>query len=56
LALIGAVPRADEDHLPYRGSDWRARDEIPLGRRSLRVVEVRDDADQAPTLGVEDLP
>ena len=36
--------------------NWRAGDVIPLGRRSLRVVEVRDDdADQAPTLVVEDV-
>jgi hypothetical protein len=35
----------------------RAGDAIPLGGRSLRVVEVRgDDADQAPTLVVEDVP
>jgi hypothetical protein len=37
--------------------NWRAGDLIPLGGRSLRVVEVRDDdADQAPTLVVEDVP
>jgi hypothetical protein len=37
--------------------NWQAGDEIPLGPRSLRVVEVRDDyADQAPTLVVEDVP
>jgi hypothetical protein len=36
--------------------NWRAGDVIPLGGRSLRVVEVRDDdADQAPTLVVESL-
>jgi hypothetical protein len=40
--LIAAVP------------DRRAGDTIPLGRRSLRVVDVRDDdADQAPVLVVE---
>jgi hypothetical protein len=33
--------------------NWRAGDVIPLGGRSLRVVDVRDDdADQAPTLVV----
>ena len=37
--------------------NWRAGDVIPLPHRSLRVVEVRDDdAHQAPTLVVEDLP
>jgi hypothetical protein len=37
--------------------NWRPGDVIPLGHRSLRVVEVRDDdADQAPTLVVEDVP
>jgi hypothetical protein len=36
--------------------NWRAGDVIPLGGRSLRVVEVRDDdADQAPTLVVEEV-
>jgi hypothetical protein len=36
---------------------WQAGDVIPLGHRSLRVVEVRDDdADQAPTLVVDDVP
>jgi hypothetical protein len=36
--------------------NWRAGDVIPLGGRSLRVVEVwDDDADQAPTLVVEDV-
>jgi hypothetical protein len=37
--------------------NWQAGDVIPMGHRSLRVVEVRDDdADQAPTLVVEDVP
>jgi hypothetical protein len=36
--------------------NWRPGDEIPLGRRSLRVVRVRDDdADQPPVLVVEDV-
>jgi hypothetical protein len=35
--------------------NWRIGDEIPLGRRSLRVVAVRDDeADQPPVLIVEE--
>jgi hypothetical protein len=37
--------------------NWRAGDLIRLGGRSLRVVDVRDDdADQAPTFVVEDVP
>jgi len=36
--------------------NWRSGDEIPLGRRTLRVVRVRDDdADQAQVLVVEDV-
>ena len=36
--------------------NWSAGDTIPLGRRTLRVVAIRDDdADQAPALVVEDL-
>jgi hypothetical protein len=36
--------------------NWRAGDEIPLGRRgALRVVDIRDDdADQSRVLVVED--
>jgi hypothetical protein len=36
--------------------NWRAGDTIPLGRRMLRVVCIRDeDADQPPVLVVEDV-
>ena len=36
--------------------DWRPGDTVPLGGRTLRVVEVRDDdADQVPALVVEDV-
>ncbi len=36
--------------------NWRSGDEIPLGRRTLRVVRLRDDdADQPPVLVVEDV-
>jgi hypothetical protein len=36
--------------------NWRSGDEIPLGKRTLRVVRVRDDdADQPPVLVVEDV-
>jgi hypothetical protein len=35
--------------------NWSSGDTIPLGRRTLRVVSVRDDdADQPPVLVVED--
>lgn len=35
---------------------WTPGDEIPLGRRTLRVVAIRDDdADQPPALVVETL-
>jgi hypothetical protein len=35
--------------------NWRAGDTIPLGRRTLLVVGVRDDeADQPPVLVVEE--
>jgi hypothetical protein len=35
---------------------WRPGDTIPLGRRTLRVVEVRDgNADEEPVLVVEDV-
>ena len=36
---------------------WTQGDTIPLGNdRSLRVLGIRDDADQPPVLVVEDLP
>ena len=35
--------------------NWRAGDEIPLGRRALRVVRIRDDADQPLVPIVEDV-
>jgi hypothetical protein len=35
---------------------WRSGDTIPLGRRSLRVVSVREEGeDEPPILVVEDL-
>jgi hypothetical protein len=33
--------------------NWRAGDTIPLGKRSLLVVGIRDDADQPSVLIVE---
>jgi hypothetical protein len=36
--------------------NWRPGHTIPLGRRTLRVVDVRDDeADQPPVLVVEEM-
>jgi hypothetical protein len=36
--------------------NWRAGDTIPLGARTLRVVDVRDDdTDEPPVLFVEDM-
>jgi hypothetical protein len=35
--------------------NWRAGDVIPLGRKTLRVIDKRDDdADQPPVLVVEE--
>ena len=35
--------------------NWKARDTIHLGRKTLRVIELRDyDADQPPVLVVEE--
>jgi hypothetical protein len=49
---VPAEPPTLESAVP----NWRAGDEIPLGRhRTLRVVGIRDDdADQPPVLVVED--
>ena len=49
---------ADPPTLKTAVSVWGAGDTIPLSRdRALRVVAIRDDdADQPPTLVVEDLP
>jgi hypothetical protein len=47
-----AEPRDFKTAVP----NWRPGDTIPLGRRILRLVGVRDDdANQAPVLVVEDL-
>jgi hypothetical protein len=45
---------ADPPTLASVVPNWKAGDMIPLGRRTLRVVAVRDDdADQPPVLIVE---
>jgi hypothetical protein len=47
---------ADPASLATAVPNWRSGDEIPLGKRTLRVVRVRDDdADQPPILVVEDV-
>jgi hypothetical protein len=47
---------AEPPTLATAAPNWRSGDEIPLGRRTLRVVRLRDDdADQPPVLVVEDV-
>jgi hypothetical protein len=47
---------ADPPKLDSAVPNWRAGDTIPLGRRTLRVVDVRyDEADDASVLVVEDM-
>jgi len=47
---------ADPSRLQSAVPNWRAGDTIPLGARTLRVVDVRyDEADDASVLVVEDM-
>jgi hypothetical protein len=47
---------ADPPSLSTTVPTWRPGDTIPLGARTLRVIEIRNtDADQAPVLVVEDV-
>jgi hypothetical protein len=47
---------ADPPSLRTAVPNWTVGDTIPLGARTLRVIEVGDtDADQAPLLVVEDV-
>lgn len=47
---------ADPPSLTTIAPKWQAGDTIPLGRRTLRVIGVRDvDADETPVLVVEDM-
>jgi hypothetical protein len=56
LELEDGTP-ADPPTLDTGVPNWRSGDEIPLGLRTLRVVRVRDDdADQPSVLVVEDVP
>ena len=55
LELEGGAP-ADPPMFETAASTWRPGDTIPLGRRTLHVVRIRDDdADQPPVLIVEDV-
>jgi hypothetical protein len=54
LETKDGVP-ADPQTLSAAVPNWNAGDLIPLGRRTLRVVGIRDDdADQPPVLLVEE--
>jgi hypothetical protein len=54
LELEGGIP-AGPPMFETAVLTWRPGDTIPLGRRTLRVVDVRnDDAEQPPVLVVED--
>jgi hypothetical protein len=51
------VTPADPPTLKTAVPNWETGDTIPLGRKTLHVVAVRDyDADQPPSLVVEDCP
>jgi hypothetical protein len=55
LERLDGTP-ADPPSIESSVLSWRPGDTIPLGRRTLQVVRVRDDdADRAPVLVVEDL-
>lgn len=56
LELQDGTPADPPTFRSAAGVTWNVGDTIPLGARTLRVVAVRDDdADQPPTLIVEDL-
>ena len=47
---------ADPSKVQSAVPNWRAGDTIPLGARTLRVIDVRyDEADDASVLVVEDM-
>jgi hypothetical protein len=55
LETTDGVP-AEPPTLSSAVPSWRRGDQIPLGRRSLRVLAIRDDnADEPPVLVVEDV-
>jgi hypothetical protein len=54
LEMSDGTP-AEPPTLSSTVQNWKAGDHIPLGRRTLRVVGLRDDdADQPPVLIVEE--
>jgi hypothetical protein len=54
LVLEDGTP-ADPPTITSVVTNWRSGDTIPLGRRTLRVVQVRnEEADQPPVLVVEE--
>jgi hypothetical protein len=57
LELEDGTPAEPPTFRSAHGVSWKAGDTIAIGRRTLRVLGVRDDdADQPPALVVEDLP
>jgi hypothetical protein len=55
LETTDGVP-AEPATLSSAVPSWRSGDTIPLGPKTLRVVDIRDDdAEQPPVLVVEDL-
>jgi hypothetical protein len=55
LELEDGTP-ADPATLQAAVPNWRAGDTIALGRKTLRVIDIRDDdADQPPALVVQDV-
>jgi hypothetical protein len=57
LELDDGTPADPPTFRSAPGVSWKAGDTIAIGRRTLRVLGVRDDdADQPPALVVEDLP
>jgi hypothetical protein len=56
LETMDGVPAEPPPRLRGALPTWRSGDTIPLGKRTLRVLRVRDDdADQPPVLVVEDM-
>jgi hypothetical protein len=57
LELEDGTPAHPPTFRSAPGVSWKPGDTIPMGRKTLRVIAIRDDdADQPPALVVEDLP
>jgi hypothetical protein len=55
LVTVDGAP-ADPPSLTTVAPKWEPGDTIPLGRRTLRVIDVGDvDVDETPVLVVEDM-